>query len=88
MQQIFKLWVAYTGEIDSGGITQDESLLSIPLTPEQTGKLEDLQAQGLISHRTLLLLLQAGKVLPRQFDIDAEVSLTENSTSADRILAS
>ncbi|MEH1822136.1 MAG: DUF4055 domain-containing protein [Nostoc sp.] len=88
MQQVFELWVAYTGEAEGGGITQDEDLLSMPLTPEQTGKLEDLQAQGLISHRTLLLLLQAGKVLPRQFDIDAEVSLTENPTSTDRILAS
>jgi Domain of unknown function (DUF4055) len=88
MQQIFKLWVAYTGESNGGGISQDESLLSIPLTPEQTGKLEDLQTQGLISHRTLLLLLQAGKVLPRQFDIDAEVSLTESSNNTDRILAS
>jgi Domain of unknown function (DUF4055) len=89
IQQIFKLWVAYTGEDEGGGITQDESLLSIPLTPEQTGKLEDLQTQGLISHRTLLLLLQAGKVLPRQFDIDAEVSLTEaENSNADRVLAS
>ncbi|MEH2148570.1 DUF4055 domain-containing protein [Nostoc sp.] len=85
MQQIFKLWVTYTGEIEGGGITQDESLLSIPLTPEQVDKLENLQAQGLISHRTLLLLLQVGKVLPRQFDIDAEVAMTESADS-DRVL--
>lgn len=87
MQQIFKLWVAYTGETDGGGITQDESLLSIPLTPEQVDKLESLATQGLISHRTLLLLLQAGKVLPRQFDIDAEVAMTENVQQKDEVLS-
>lgn len=87
IQQIFKLWVAYTGEIEGGGITQDEDLLSMPLTPEQTGKLEDLQSQGLISHRTLLLLLQAGKVLPRQFDIDAEVAMTQQVQVKDEVLS-
>ncbi|MHC5779680.1 DUF4055 domain-containing protein [Nostoc sp.] len=79
VQQIFKFWVSYTGEQNGGGITQDESLLSIPLTPEQVDKLENLQTAGLISHRTLLLLLQAGKVLPRQFDIDAELKATEQT---------
>jgi hypothetical protein len=88
MQQIFKLWVAYTGESQGGGITQDEDLLSVPLTPEQVDKLQNLADSGRISDRTLLLLLQRGKTLPRQFDIDAEVALTENSVSADRILAS
>lgn len=87
IQQIFKLWVSYTGESVGGGITQDESLLSIPLTPEQTGKLEDLQSLGLISHRTLLLLLQAGKVLPRQFDIDAEVAMTQQVQPKDEVLS-
>jgi hypothetical protein len=88
IQQIFKFWVAYTGEVEGGGITQDESLLSVPLTPEQVDKLQNLADAGRISDRTLLMLLQMGKVLPRQFDIEAEVSLTENSTSPDRILAS
>lgn len=87
IQQIFKLWVTYIGETEGGGITQDESLLSIPLTPEQVDKLESLATQGLISHRTLLLLLQAGKVLPRQFDIDAEVAMTENVQQKDEVLA-
>lgn len=77
MQQIFKFWVAYTGENAGGGITQDESLLSVPLTPEQVDKLQNLADAGRISDRTLLMLLQMGKVLPRQFDIDAEVKLTE-----------
>ncbi|MHC5831917.1 MAG: hypothetical protein ACYT04_92070, partial [Nostoc sp.] len=69
----------YTGEQNGGGITQDESLLSIPLTPEQVERIENLQTAGLISHRTLLLLLQAGKVLPRQFDVDAELKATEQT---------
>ncbi len=86
MQQVFKFWANYTGETEGGGITQDEDLLSVPLTPEQVDKLQNLADSGRISDRTLLLLLQRGKVLPRQFDIDAEVSLTESS--ADRILAS
>ncbi|QLE47867.1 hypothetical protein FD724_06910 [Nostoc sp. C057] len=64
MQQIFKLWVAYTGETEGGGITQDEDLLSVPLTPEQIDKLESLANLGFISQRTLLLLLQRGKTLP------------------------
>ncbi|MEH2201204.1 DUF4055 domain-containing protein [Nostoc sp.] len=79
MQQIFKFWVAYTGETEGGGITQDESLLSVPLTPEQVDKLQNLADAGRISDRTLLMLLQMGKVLPRQFDIDAEVKLTEKN---------
>ncbi|QLE47975.1 DUF4055 domain-containing protein [Nostoc sp. C057] len=87
MQQIFKLWVAYTGETEGGGITQDEDLLSVPLTPEQIDKLESLANLGFISQRTLLLLLQRGKTLPRQFDIDAEVAMTEKVQQKDEVLA-
>ncbi|MFB2768574.1 DUF4055 domain-containing protein [Pelatocladus sp. BLCC-F211] len=77
VQQIFQFWVQYTGESQGGTIAVDESLLQMPLTPEQVDKLESLATQGLISQRTLLLLLQRGKVLPRQFDIDAEVQATQ-----------
>lgn len=87
VQQIFKFWVAYTGEVEGGGITQDESLLSMPLTPEQVDKLQNLADAGRISDRTLLMLLQMGKVLPRQFDIDAEVAMTENIQQKDKVLA-
>ena len=76
IQQVFEFWVAYTLEIEAGTISMDESLLQMPLSPEQVDKLESLAVQGLISHRTLLLLLQAGKVLPRQMDIDAELDST------------
>jgi hypothetical protein len=77
IQQILKLWVAYTGEAEGGTASVDESLLQMPLSPEQVDKLENLANGGWISQRTLLLLLQRGKVLPRQFDIDEEVALTE-----------
>ena len=87
MQQVFKFWVSYTGELDGGGIAQDEDLLSLPLTSEQTDKLESLATQGMISQRTLLLLLQRGKVLPRQFDIDAEVAATEQVQVKDEVLS-
>ncbi|MFK0731398.1 MAG: DUF4055 domain-containing protein [Gloeotrichia echinulata GP01] len=87
IQQIFEFWVSYTGEITGGGISQDESLLSMPITPEQIDRLESLATQGLISHRTLLLLLKNGKALPRQFDIDAELAMTENVQQKDEVLA-
>lgn len=92
VQQIFEFWADYTLEETSGTISLDESLLQMPLTSEQIDKLESLAVQGLISHRTLLLLLQAGKVLPRQIDINAELNdLQENfpggSNSDDEILS-
>ncbi|MEH2033362.1 MAG: DUF4055 domain-containing protein [Nostoc sp.] len=87
VQQIFSLWVQYTGESQGGGISQDESLLSIPLTSDQVDKLENLETAGIISHRTLLLLLKAGKVLPRQFDIDAELAATEQVQPKDEVLS-
>ena len=87
IQQVFKFWVQYTGEVEGGGIAQDEDLLSLPLTPEQTDKLESLATQGMISQHTLLLLLQRGKVLPRQFDIDAEVAATEQVQIKDEVLS-
>lgn len=87
VQQIFSLWVQYTGESEGGGISQDESLLSIPLTSDQVDKLENLETAGIISHRTLLLLLKAGKVLPRQFDIDAELVATEQVQPKDEVLS-
>lgn len=77
MQQIFAFWVAYTGEAEGGSIAMDDDLLSVPLTPEQVDKLDNLANQGRISDRTLLMLLQRGKVLPRDFDIDAEVAMSE-----------
>lgn len=86
VQQIFSFWVQYTGESEGGGISQDESLLSIPLTSDQIDKLENLETAGIISHRTLLLLLKAGKVLPRQFDIDAELVATEQVPPKDEAL--
>ncbi|MBD2771151.1 DUF4055 domain-containing protein [Iningainema tapete] len=76
-QQIFQLWVQYTGEPTGGSIAMDDSLLQMPLDPQATEKLESLAQTGFISQRTLLLLLQRGKVLPRQFDVDAEVAATE-----------
>ncbi|MFN6572400.1 DUF4055 domain-containing protein [Dendronalium sp. ChiSLP03b] len=87
MQQVFKFWVSYTGESQGGGIAQDEDLLSLPLTPKQVDKLESLTAQGFISQRTLLLLLQRGKTLPRQLDIDAEVAATEQVQITDEVLS-
>jgi len=87
IQQIFKLWVAYTGETEGGGIAQDEDLLSAPLTPEQVDKLQNLADAGRISDRTLLLLLQRGKVLPRQLDINAEVEMTQQAQPKDEVLA-
>ncbi|MBD2437344.1 DUF4055 domain-containing protein [Nostoc sp. FACHB-110] len=85
MQQIFDFWVAYTGEAEGGSIAMDEDLLSMPMTPEQVDKLESLATGGFISQRTLLLLLQRGKVLPRQFDIDEEVAATQQQH--DQVLA-
>ncbi|MCC5640626.1 DUF4055 domain-containing protein [Nostoc sp. CHAB 5844] len=87
MQQVFGFWVQYTGEIQGGSIAMDEDLLSMPITPEQVDKLESLATGGFISQRTLLLLLQRGKVLPRQFDIDEEVATTEQVQPEDEILA-
>ncbi|MBD2489023.1 DUF4055 domain-containing protein [Aulosira sp. FACHB-615] len=86
MQQVFDYWVQYTGEIEGGSIAMDEDLLSMPTTPEQVDKLESLATGGFISQRTLLLLLQRGKVLPRQFNIDEEVAATEQ-VQQDEILA-
>lgn len=87
MQQIFQLWVQYTGERESGGITMDESLLQMPITPEHIAKLESLATQGLISQRTLLLLLQSGKILPRQMDIEEELAATGEIVTEDEILS-
>ncbi|WP_414755568.1 DUF4055 domain-containing protein [Anabaena sp. CCY 9910] len=87
MQQVFDYWVQYTGEVEGGSIAMDESLLSMPLTPEQVDKFESLATGGLISQRTLLLLLQRGKVLPRQFNIDEEVAATGQATVGDEVLA-
>lgn len=87
IQQVFAFWVQYTGEPQGGSIAMDEDLLSMPLTPEQVDKLQNLADSGRISDRTLLLLLQRGKVLPRQFDIDAEVAMTEGVQPKDEVLA-
>ncbi len=81
IQQVFSYWVEYTGENEGGGIEIDESLLSMPITPEQIDKLENLATGGWISQKTLLMLLQRGKTLPRQFDIDEELELTRQPNS-------
>lgn len=83
LQQIFAFWVAYTGEEEGGNIAMDDDLLSMPLTPEQVDKLDNLASQGRISDRTLLMLLQRGKVLPRDFDVDAEVALQGDQVLSD-----
>lgn len=85
IQQIFQFWVQYTGEDEGGGIQMDESLLQMPLDPNAVDKLESLAEQGFISHRTLLVLLQLGKILPRQFNIDAELAATQHETPRETI---
>lgn len=75
-EQVFKLWTAYTGEATSGGLNINESILQLPLSPEQVDRIESLATQGFISQQTLLMLLQVGKVLPREFDLEQEVSKT------------
>jgi hypothetical protein len=87
VQQIFQVWTEYTKESSSGGIDMDESLLQMPISPEQVARLTELATAGWISQRTLLLMLQQGKVLSRQLDIDAEVALTQQEKPENEVLS-
>jgi Domain of unknown function (DUF4055) len=77
IQQVFAYWVQYTGETTGGTIAVDDSILQLPLTPEQVNRLESLAQTGFISQETLLYQLKLGKVLSRNFDIEREVQLTQ-----------
>jgi hypothetical protein len=88
IQQVFDLWIQYTGEETGGSIVMDESILQMPISPEQIDKLESLASQGLISQKMLLLLLQRGKILPRDVDIDEELAVAGNiNQETDEVLA-
>ncbi len=76
IQQIFEYWVQYTGESVGGTVTVDDTILQMPLSPDQIRILESLVQVGLISHETLLLVLRQGKVLPQEFDVQKEIQMT------------
>jgi len=83
VQSTFELWIAYTGESEGGGITMDESLLQTPMSPEEIGQITNLASQGFISQKTLLTTLQQGKILSKDFDVDAELVDTQQVQEPD-----
>jgi Domain of unknown function (DUF4055) len=81
IQQVFDYWVQYTGEGNGGNIAIDDSILQLPLSPEQVNRLESLAQTGFISQETLLYQLKLGKVLSRNFDVEAEIQLTQGGNN-------
>ena len=76
-QAVFDLWVKYTGEATGGSINTNESILQVPLAPQMVDQLTSLAERKLISRRLLLTLLQRGKILAQDIDIEAELANTE-----------
>lgn len=77
IEQIFSYWAGYTGEENGGTVVIDASILQLPLSPEQTNRLESLAQTGFISQETLLSELKIGKVLSANFDIQKEILATQ-----------
>lgn len=73
VQQIFALWVKYTGEQEGGGIKVNESVLQAPANPQEVQTI--LDSMGVrISNRLGLMMLLQRKWLPPNTDIEVELN--------------
>jgi Domain of unknown function (DUF4055) len=83
VQQCFEFWTAYTQENSIGGITVDDSILQLPIPPEQAGRLTELAQTGFIGQEALLSELKKGKALSKDFDIQREVKSSQSPQDTD-----
>ncbi len=75
VQRCFEFWVAWMNAPGTGGgISVDDKILQSAIESAQTGQLFILREKGDLSRRSLLELLKRGKILPRDWDVDAEIA--------------
>lgn len=75
VEQIFDLWVAYTGESEGGSIEVNEKILQLPPNPQEVQVILDAMGMKISPELGLTMLLQIGW-LPRDTDIKKEAQLT------------
>ena len=73
IKAILNLWCLFTGEENETEVQQDESVLEVPLEPQEIQALLGLFNAGVLSHQTLLELLRMGRQLPPNFDVEQEL---------------
>lgn len=76
-QAVFALWTKYTNEAVGGSINVNESILQVPLAPQMVDRIASLAEKGLISKQLLLTLLQRGKIISSDINIEDEIAITE-----------
>lgn len=76
VEQIFDLWIEYTGEKTAGSIEVSAKMLQLPPNPQDIGLILDAMGVKISNRLGLEMLLQRGW-LPQDTDIDAEAALSE-----------
>lgn len=85
IEQGFALWAAYTGETGKGSIDQDKQILEVPPTPQETQITLDAMGNQ-ISRKLGLTKLQRSGWIPKDWDLEEELRLTEGVDAGDRPL--
>ena len=79
IEQIFSLWVEYTGEPDGGSIEINQRLLQPPASFQDLQIILDAMGNQ-ISRKLGLTMLQQRNWIPEGWDLDEELALTEGAT--------
>jgi len=87
LEAVFDKWAQYEGREKGGRPEVVKDLLIDPLDPNEINALSNLADRGQLSLKTLLQVLVAGKVLPRDLDPDEEIEEIFEQKQTDLNLA-
>lgn len=75
VQQCFELWVNYLGQSGTGGsIIVDEKVLQSAMDAATSNLLLQLRSSKELTRKSFLALLKQGKILPKDFSVDEEIT--------------
>lgn len=87
-QRLFKNWASYIKPTKNGGtVVVDQKILQAAMDAATMGTLLQMRGAGEISRKTFLTLLKLGKALPKDFDIDNEITFLLEEAKANLAMA-
>lgn len=80
MENVLQLMAEFMGEKSGGTYQVNDDMLMQPLSAEEMARYSDMVGKGQMTLRTMFKMLQQGKRLPADFDIDVEIDELESET--------